>query len=698
MGLNIKNEETCRLAGELARLTGETKTGAIALVLRERMACETKRRSVEVRLRRMGAATNRCAALVGTGLSLHRAWRTALRRARAAQVIVAQVRLVFGLPPAALFGCVFGACVVAPHAAAAVVPPPAPEKVAIVLELTPFVRSPDSAALGAGYPRARIYWLQPVPGRGERRLAFNDRRGLLYLTNDTGQRTTLYLNLREDLADFYASENPPSVTLGFFGYAFHPQFAIAGAPGFGKLYTAYTSSSNGAYASTAHMHSVVREWTASDPGAAFFAGTSREVLRVALPEPAHSVGMIAFNPTARQGSADYGLLYVGLGDAEQSIESQSLRSLHGTVLRIDPLRVGDERGYGVPPDNPFVVRPDAAPEIWAYGLRHPQQFSWDSGSHRRDPNAGRMFIADIGARAAEEVNIGSAGANYGWPVREGTYARRRGDLLPRPAADPSPLAPLTYPVALYGRGGAEKSPPSAIGGGYVYRGKLLKALTGKYLFTDFVTGRAYAIDTRDLAPERQAPIDELRLSFGGRETVFVAVAGYRYPRGTIRVDARFGIDHDGELYLLAQRDGWIYKVVDAITDRAALETHWARQLPTTPPTARGVFNVHWHAGARELVYAKIPCTPADRQARFFLHAIPAQPHPEAAAGFLNLDFDFPRWGIAMPTRPPSCVARVELPDHEVVSLRTGQFGGSRPEALWNVTIDLRAAGLVGQGG
>ena len=69
MGLNIKNEETCRLAGELARLMGETKTGAITMALRERMAHETKRRSVEVRLRRMRAAANRCAALVGTGLS-----------------------------------------------------------------------------------------------------------------------------------------------------------------------------------------------------------------------------------------------------------------------------------------------------------------------------------------------------------------------------------------------------------------------------------------------------------------------------------------------------------------------------------------------------------------------------------------------------------------------------------------------------
>ena len=69
MGLNIKNEETCRLASELAQLTGETKTRAITLALRERMERESKQRGVDVRLRRMRAIAERCAALVGPGFS-----------------------------------------------------------------------------------------------------------------------------------------------------------------------------------------------------------------------------------------------------------------------------------------------------------------------------------------------------------------------------------------------------------------------------------------------------------------------------------------------------------------------------------------------------------------------------------------------------------------------------------------------------
>ena len=69
MGLNIKNEETCRLAAELARLTNTTKTGAVRQALRERLERETKRRGVEARLHAMRRSAERCAALVGPGVS-----------------------------------------------------------------------------------------------------------------------------------------------------------------------------------------------------------------------------------------------------------------------------------------------------------------------------------------------------------------------------------------------------------------------------------------------------------------------------------------------------------------------------------------------------------------------------------------------------------------------------------------------------
>ena len=69
MSLNIKNEETCRLAGELARLTGETMTGAITVALRERLQRENHKRSVEARVQDLRAIAERCAKLLGPGPS-----------------------------------------------------------------------------------------------------------------------------------------------------------------------------------------------------------------------------------------------------------------------------------------------------------------------------------------------------------------------------------------------------------------------------------------------------------------------------------------------------------------------------------------------------------------------------------------------------------------------------------------------------
>ena len=69
MSLNIKNEETCRLAGEMARLTGETMTGAITVALRERLEREKRERSLEARVQELRAIAERCAKLLGSGAS-----------------------------------------------------------------------------------------------------------------------------------------------------------------------------------------------------------------------------------------------------------------------------------------------------------------------------------------------------------------------------------------------------------------------------------------------------------------------------------------------------------------------------------------------------------------------------------------------------------------------------------------------------
>ena len=69
MSLNIKNKETCRLASELAHLTGETMTGAITVALMERLERERRERSTEARVQRLLAIGKRCASMLGDGPS-----------------------------------------------------------------------------------------------------------------------------------------------------------------------------------------------------------------------------------------------------------------------------------------------------------------------------------------------------------------------------------------------------------------------------------------------------------------------------------------------------------------------------------------------------------------------------------------------------------------------------------------------------
>lgn len=432
----------------------------------------------------------------------------------------------------------------------------------IVVAAIPFVRAPrtfDAASpQGTNDPRTRIQYLQAVPGIPER-LAFNDIRGVLYLTDTEARTPSVYLDLRDQQLSLYSDALPNES--GFMGFAFHPEFAESGEPGYGKLYTAFTAtraSGEPDYADESNLTqvSVVREWTATAPTARTFDGTSREVLRVGEFAANHNVGTVAFNPTATEGDADYGLLYIGFGDGGSAHDprdyGQGLAEPLGAIARIDPLDTPDG-AYGIPDDNPFVDEDGVAPEIWAYGLRHPQQFSWDTD--------GRMFIGDIGQDQIEEVNLGTAGANYGWRLREGTFAtghgvnRASGPAYPRPETDSTPFV---YPIAQY-----DHDEGFAIGGGFVYRGAAIPALIGKYVFTDFPRGRLFAIDADNLPEDGQAPIEELRIAFDGTERDLVDEAGFpnTYQPGSERVDARVSVDAAGELYVLTKGDGWIRRLL-----------------------------------------------------------------------------------------------------------------------------------------
>ena len=502
--------------------------------------------------------------------------------------------------------------------------PGAIPKADTVVAAVPFVRAPQTTdpakPIGTTDAHARIQYLKPIPD-GSGRLVFNDLRGLLYVTDAAGREPIVYVDLRAENVGFYNAAFPNES--GLLGFAFHPQFADEGKPGYGKFYTAFSAVTAGFgsdlpdetirqlmfYVSGKDQEDVIREWTATDPAVNVFQGTSREILRIEQFAPTHNVGTIAFNPHATEGSPDYGLLYACLGDGGAANDpegnGQNLATLLAAIIRINPLSGGEDRDYGIPPDNPFADHVGAAPEIWAYGLRHPQHFSWDED--------GRMFINDIGQDQIEEVNLGIPGGNYGWRLREGTFAtyfhgtnasegvpatrggcfmvdergragafsrgarggtphKREGEaegagcgafgwnaaevgkVFPLPPADEELFV---YPVAQY-----DHDEGYAIGSGFVYRGAAIPALRGRYVFADIARGRVFTIETNALRPGDPTFIEELRLTFDGEERALIDVAGYENAyHGGVRADLRLGLDAAGELYLLTKGDGWIRKLV-----------------------------------------------------------------------------------------------------------------------------------------
>ena len=237
------------------------------------------------------------------------------------------------------------------------------------------------------------------------------------------------------------------------------------------------------------------------------------------PHNYHYGGAIQFGPD--------GMLYLGIGDGHCIECPQSLGSLHGKIIRIDVRGANAEQPYKAPEDNPFVGMPSARPEIWAYGLRNPWRMAFD-------PRDGRIWIGDVGQKAEEEVSIAAAGANLGWPAFEGfdcfTLDESVGGQYQTDKSieyQCDELEDLTAPVVSYGR-----SQGCAIVGGVVYRGADIPWLEGVYLFSDFCSGRIWALDQDAGTGWRMIEIADLPLlvsSFGTDEAGNVYVLTFTGP-------------------------------------------------------------------------------------------------------------------------------------------------------------------------
>jgi hypothetical protein len=337
------------------------------------------------------------------------------------------------------------------------------------------------------------------------------------------------------------------------------------------------------------------------------------------------MGDLAFNPTARPGDADWRILYIACGDGgsgeqtnAQRLNPQRLDTMVGKILRIIPdlsahtsdSTVSDNGRYRIPKDNPFVDVAGARKEVWASGLRNPHRLSWDVDPVNASSN--HLIATVIGLKTWETVVIVRKGANFGYSQREGTEALMPDNTLARiPDPDTIPLyvtdtmthgtiAPR-YPVIEYKHG--PDALGDAIAGGVVYRGKAIPELRGKFIFGDTTTGHVWAADVEEMIaadddkPETLAPMHEVRVSWDdpadnpnrGAQTsatmVPVVEAAYHARGGKSvhlpgraasapngRVDLRFALDRQGELYFLTKSDG----VIRAVTGVTATPSSAAR--------------------------------------------------------------------------------------------------------------------------
>jgi glucose/arabinose dehydrogenase len=244
---------------------------------------------------------------------------------------------------------------------------------------------------------------------------------------------------------------------GLLGLAFHPGYA-----GNGRFFVNYTDRAGNTQVVEYRRASADR----ADPGSA------RRLLSIKQPFANHNGGDLVFGPD--------GLLYIGTGDGGSGGDpfgnGQRLNTLLGKLLRIDVDRSSGGRPYGIPSDNPYQG-PGQRPEIYSYGLRNPWRFSFDR-------TRGDLWIGDVGQGAFEEVDYRpqgtGRGVNFGWNAFEGRSRYPGGG----PVRGNRPVAP----VAQYGH-----SAGCSITGGYVYRGRAVPALRGRYVYADYCSGRVWSM-------------------------------------------------------------------------------------------------------------------------------------------------------------------------------------------------------------
>jgi uncharacterized repeat protein (TIGR03806 family) len=295
---------------------------------------------------------------------------------------------------------------------------------------------------------------------------------------------------------------------GFLGFAFHPRWAS----GTREVVVSYTVRGT-----QTPLRSMIARVRSTDGGATLDATTFETLLTIDQPYTNHNGGGVGFGPD--------GLLYLGFGDGGAAGDplnaGQRTDTLLGKMLRIDVDRREGTLPYAIPPTNPFATSTTSRREIYAWGLRNPWRWSFDT-------KTGDLWAGDVGQDRYEEIDLITRGGNYGWKLREGARCYPGGD-------DACTRLGLVDPVFSYGRADGV-----SITGGYVYRGSRIPGLAGTYVFGDFANGSVWALDDDGRTKQKrllaQLPANNL---------------------------ASFGQDANGEVYALSLGTGAVHMLAPA---------------------------------------------------------------------------------------------------------------------------------------
>lgn len=333
---------------------------------------------------------------------------------------------------------------------------------------------------------------------GDDRLFIVERSGYIHILDGNGEL------LDEPFLDIDNRVSPANGERGLLGLTFHPDYENNG-----YFFVNYTGNGGDTHISRFQV----------DSGNPNEADPNSEVVLMKIDQPYdnHNAGDLNFGPD--------GYLYIAMGDGGSGGDpqnySQNRQSLLGKMLRID---VDNGDPYSIPEDNPFAFDDFTLDEVWAIGLRNPWRFSFDR-------ETGDIWIGDVGQSSWEEVSYQPAdsegGENYGWRCYEGFEAYNTDGCEPE--------SNYTPPVFTYNTG---SEAGCSITGGVVYRGSDFPAIYGKYIYSDFCSGKMWALEKE----------------FGGD---WVNTEIYDGPGGQY---VAFGEDNDGELYVAAMNNGAVYRI------------------------------------------------------------------------------------------------------------------------------------------